>query len=283
MAEKKEIDTKNRTSNKTAGNKSKTVKKVSNSKTSSSKKVSNKSIEKKKDTSVKKDSVIKENDINKKINEKQCNYAKGLILILFSIFILLIVMIGATVAYFTAQATSDRGVDAEAAVIEINYIDSKNISVTDLIPAAESVAKAGYKKEVNQCLDDYGRVICGIYKFSIENNGEYSIDVTGLITVDVNAGGKNNKGFSNLSYIIYDVTDSSNKKIVKDTSVFSNIVGSTSSIFGDSLDSTFTFAKKSKRNYEMLIWLNEAGEANNVEQNARFKASVNIELANINE
>ena len=216
-------------------------------------------------------------------NTKKYSNSKLTFYLVLAIATLIIAIIGATAAFFTASATSKKDVEAEAAIIKLNYLDDENISVSNLIPAREKIAIAGYQKEENQCLDDNNKVVCGVYRYSIENAGSYKMDVAGTLTVDKNEGGLEDKGFSNLSYIIYDVTDKDNIVVVKPTSVFSNVVGATTGIFGQEQDDILQIEAGATKNYEMLIWLNEAGSDNDKEQGAKFSASIAINMTDIYE
>ncbi len=206
----------------------------------------------------------------------QTNTGKNLFYALICVFTLIIALIGATVAYFTATASSKRDIDARAAIVEIDYVDGMNISVANLIPVKESIAKAGYDKTADQCKDDNGYTICGVYRFSITNNGDYDANIKSTLTVDKNEKGQGGSAFSNLSYIVYDVTDN-DAKVIKNTSLFSETVGAKTSLFGEDINTTQNINRKTTKDYEVLIWLNEAGNDNNKEQGASFSASVSIE------
>jgi len=216
--------------------------------------------------------------------EEKNNRRSGIFFGIIGVATLIIAIIGTTLAYFSIGANSEAGVDAQAALVNIIYTDGSNISITDLIPATESVARAGYGKASGQCIDDNGRTVCGTYQFSIENGGTDSISITGVLTVTLNeAAGENYTGFSNLSYIVYDVTDSANPSVVKNTTLFPTTVGDTASIFGSNLNTTVTIDGQETKQYEMLIWLNEAGANNDVEQGAHFTASVSVKAYGSND
>lgn len=139
---------------------------------------------------------------------------------------LLIAILGATFAYFTATAGSaENDVTVKSAFVSIGYEGGTEIKASHLIPATEQVALTKYQKELapydpevdgdmiteydeamakedqfdRRCVDAKGREVCFVYQFYIENNGSDSnADILAYIKINTNE-------FSNLNYVLYEV------------------------------------------------------------------------------
>ena len=172
--------------------------------------------------------------MNKKIDEEEQieNERSNKFNLIIGVSTLLIAILGATFAYFSATARSEEGdVNVKSAYVSISYDGGTEIKATNLIPASETVAINKFTKEVDslttiddtenpnliseeeqdkykneeladrRCIDANGREVCYVYQFTINSDGEAgrSTALTGYITVDSNE-------FDNLSYIVYEVS-----------------------------------------------------------------------------
>jgi len=142
---------------------------------------------------------------------------------------LLIALLGATFAYFSATARSaENDVTVKSAYVSISYDGGTEIKASNLIPATETVALSKYMKTMNpynpetdgdmildydqynvgdiekmkdrRCVDAKGKEVCYVYQFSIKSDGSDggSTDVLGSIKINRNE-------FINLSYVLYEV------------------------------------------------------------------------------
>lgn len=114
---------------------------------------------------------------------------------------LIVAIIGATFAYFSADAYSEEGViTGQSTILKLGYDDNVNGLKTDLIPSGDAIAIAGANrlgKTNKQCIDDNGNQICGIYVFTIGNPSPGTTQtVYGTLNVVTNE-------FSNLYFAIY--------------------------------------------------------------------------------
>lgn len=114
---------------------------------------------------------------------------------------LIITIVGATFAYFSANAGSeDAAITATGAEVKLTYsdVDGKGGLKTNLIPVDETldgfqnVVGAGAK----ECLDDNGNPICSVYTFKISNPATVSQRVYGSIEPQTNT-------FTNLKMAIF--------------------------------------------------------------------------------
>jgi len=155
------------------------------------------------------------NDFNNKTNTFN---------LVIGIATLLIALLGATFAYFSATARSAEGdVSVKSAYVSISYDGGTEIKASNLIPATQTIALSKYKKKVNpfdpetdveidldydiyandverRCVDAKGKEVCYVYQFTIESDGAAGekTDILASIKIDRNE-------FDNLSYILYEV------------------------------------------------------------------------------
>lgn len=144
--------------------------------------------------------------------------------LIIGIATLLIAILGATFAYFSATARSaENDVTVKSAYVSISYDGGTEIKASNLIPSTENVALKKYQKDVavynpevdgeiitdydvykndvaRKCVDAKGKEVCYVYQFSIESDGAVGE------TTDILASIKINKNeFDNLSYVLYEV------------------------------------------------------------------------------
>ena len=134
-------------------------------------------------------------------NEERKN--KNLFNIIVGIATLLIAILGATFAYFTASATSNENdVNLRSAYLSISYDGGTKIKADELIPASLNVALTEYQtRDGRRCVDVNGKQVCYVYQFTISSDVEEDTltDIIGSIKINTN-------GFDNLSYLLYEVT-----------------------------------------------------------------------------
>ena len=149
--------------------------------------------------------------------------------IIIGVSSLIIAILGATFAYFSATASSkENDISVKSAYVSISYDGGTEIKASNLIPTTEKIALAMYKKEApkdeegnyhteddgyafkdeddykndttRKCIDAKGREVCYIYQFSLESDGEENgeTEFLGAIKIDTNQ-------FTNLSYVLYEV------------------------------------------------------------------------------
>jgi predicted ribosomally synthesized peptide with SipW-like signal peptide len=216
----------------------------------------------------------------------------------------IVVVIGATFAYFTAKASSENEAVASAShFVQIDYNDGKDLQANDLIPATEEVALFSYHgmkynadgkvvyTDNQQCIDDNSRTVCSIYSFDVTNLGSVEQNLGAFVTIASNQ-------FTNLNYVLYNVTDVDaddsvldkyNNKVVVSKGTFST----TYNEFGTFTNSTIDYVIGGKNQleqvigagstskYELVIWLNETGDVQN-EQMYKFSGKMTVSLTDEN-
>ena len=136
---------------------------------------------------------------------------------------LLVAIIGATFAYFSASAQSgNEAITVQSTVLNLGYSDVTDELSTNLIPASNDIALyAGTNEtwisggEISEgyygqglCKDDNKNEVCGIYTFTIGNpNFTTAMNISGEIVSTKNE-------FKNIWFAIY---DEENKQVVAPT------------------------------------------------------------------
>lgn len=159
-------------------------------------------------------------------NDNKPNNTTNTFNLVIGIATLLIALLGATFAYFSATARSaENDVTVKSAYVSIKYDGGTEIKASNLIPATETVALSKYMKNMNvynpevdgeqildydiyntadmldrRCVDAKGKEVCYVYQFSIKSDGSdgESTSVVGSIKINKNE-------FKNLSYVLYEV------------------------------------------------------------------------------
>ena len=206
---------------------------------------------------------------------------------------LVVAIIGATFAYFSASAedkTTITGNTAEAAGIALNITDITETG-GDMIPLNLKVGD-GEKDTVDQfanamagkCKDMNNNNVCDVYKITVTNNSATStIDVRGDLTLT--------EGAANMKWQLLNVTNDA-----KDTFAASEITGhevdgatvtsvtQPGQLVREGLDGATgtgtaarkTLAAKGIATYYVLIWLEEMGTDQGTDADKAFKGTVNF-------
>lgn len=219
---------------------------------------------------------------------------------LIGVATLVVAIIGATFAFFSASANSaTNAISVGSTDIKLDFVDSTMTNLkSGLIPATQTIATyaaleqtlPATQGENEQCIDDMGNEVCGVYQFTICNgtlvldsqtnektdtctaNATSTQEVTFTLNIVTNT-------FTNLKYAIYtgavtSLSSSSTPKIAATTfpasgSVPLQLGNLTSAEDYDADDDgepdglvyrLGTAANANAVTYTMVIWLNETGE-----------------------
>lgn len=242
---------------------------------------------------------------------------KGIIFGVLGILTLIIAIMGASLAYFTATAmdTDPEEIVVQAATVTIAFENGSTLEAKDLIPATYDVVEWAYKRgmvenglgieEDKQCIDDKGYKVCSVYRFSISNEaGKNDTAIAGTITTTTDAASTNEgKEFENLQYTLYEVETPDNWNTINNRTeinenhhtTFSKTAGTATQVFNhDVTDDELTANEYKveagvKKYFELVIWLNEKttgdissdnGEGNqDFEQGLYFSATINVSVS----
>lgn len=124
--------------------------------------------------------------------ESQERKKENILYIVIGIMTLMVAIIGATFAYYTATATNDNVIKGNMATISFDVNVIKKTTADDtkggLIPMTNSMVEKAVSNASTQgiCVDDNGNAVCQVYKITVTNAGTASMFVDGYVTL---AGG----------------------------------------------------------------------------------------------
>ena len=129
---------------------------------------------------------------------EQKNNGRGIFYGVIGVATLVVAIIGATFAYFTATATNGANViTGNMATITFD-LAVKKVTTADetkggMIPMSNSMIEQALTKNASVqdkgiCVDDNGNAVCQIYKVTVENTGSASLFVDGYVTLTGGSG-----------------------------------------------------------------------------------------------
>lgn len=134
-------------------------------------------------------------------NEKHNNNGRGIFYGVIGVATLVVAIIGATFAYFTASRSSNNGdITGNAASIgfglKVERAETTDRTNGGLIPMSNSMVeqavssggKAGGQGSSVPCVDDNGNSVCQIYKVTITNNSSAVLFLDGFVTLNGGLG-----------------------------------------------------------------------------------------------
>lgn len=232
---------------------------------------------------------------------------RGIFFGVIGVLTLIVAIIGASLAYFSINASSDKdALTVRAATVKIVYEDGDKLNVTDIIPSDQIIALRTFTRTGDDdgngntyktCVDDNGFNVCGYYDFTLTNDGPNAMEITAKVTpTALVKEEKNEQGevttpaeipFKHLKFVLYDRTgisgefDNGSSIVYTGTIPYNEVSGDYTefSLLGATGDETMTIdGNGTTKNLRLFVWLDEAGANNDVEQGATFKGTVNVEV-----
>ena len=123
----------------------------------------------------------------KKYNNNISNIFYGVI----GVATLMVAIIGATFAYFTATASNNviKGnmstITFDLSVAKVTDSDDKN---GGMIPMSNNMMEQALKSSKGVCVDDNGNAVCQVYKITVNNTSKSSIFLDGYVTLSGGSG-----------------------------------------------------------------------------------------------
>ena len=169
---------------------------------------------------------------------------------------LVVAIIGATFAYFSASQTNNTvitGQTSEAAnlALEVTKLDT---ATGGLIPMYDKLAGKGVE---NNCVDSNGNTVCHVYQIKL-TNGKSPVDINGTLSFTGTA--KN---------IVYDITFA-DQEATKDLSALSTKISTTTTGVDfktataetpAALATNSEFTANQTKYYYVTVWLHETGKS----------------------
>ena len=141
--------------------------------------------------------------------KEQKNNGRGIFYGVIGVATLVVAIIGATFAYFTATATNATNITGNMASVsfglDVHKVTTADEKLGGMIPMSNSMVEAAVKgnnkTDVNAstgtpqiCVDDNGNAVCQIYKISVTNNGTAGMFLDGYVALQ---GGSDKTGAPN--------------------------------------------------------------------------------------
>ncbi len=173
--------------------------------------------------------------------------------IIVSILTLIIVMIGATFAYFSATIRGDKDLETQSFKFSLNMSVTPEFGGKGLIPMNDSDLSKAYN---NRCVDVNGNNACTAFRISLINNGD-DLSLTGNMDF-------NKLDVVNMSYAIMD-SDGNIYKEATSTGDGTNL----------SLGNSFDLKKGEVKDFILVIWLSNLDvEQDEEDASGSFSASI---------
>ena len=210
---------------------------------------------------------------------------------------LIIAIIGATFAFFSASGGSaNNAVTANATTLaNLGFTSSHSKIATNLVPvSSESPYFSRYPgiaaSGAHSCLDDVGNQICSVYEFTVTNTASVAQTIYVSFVPSENT-------FDNMYFVAFNTSIASadytvatgssgsgaNFVLTPQTTASNSTLGhlatkltknSTTAIDMPGLSTSL--ASGASVTYTILVWLQETGNSQNTEQGGVFKAGVNV-------
>lgn len=217
----------------------------------------------------------------------------GIFLGVVSVATLIVAIIGATFAYFSASVEGEGTVDLTAyefnASVSISPVYPT--SAASLIPLNPNTALTGenitnktnityaMNEATNRCVDSYGYQVCAVYKAVFTNNGSADIELDGVLTTAKNnvrtsateediQDGKAT-GFTNLKFSHLTGTETGN-----DFALTGDLIDIKSTVDESADIGSVSVGAGETETIYFVVYLNEAGELNNPEMGASFQGEL---------
>ena len=222
---------------------------------------------------------------------------KKIIIAIIAVATIIVAIIGATFAFFSASGGStNNAVTANATTLtNLGFTSSHSKIATNLVPvSSESPYFSRYPgiaaSGEHSCLDDLGNQICSIYEFTVTNTASvaqtiYVSFVPSENTFDNMYFAAFNTSIASANYVVATGSNGSGNTFIltPQTTSGNSTLGhqatkltknNTSPI--DMPGSSTTLSAGSSVTYTILVWLQETGSDQNTEQGGVFKAGVNV-------
>ncbi len=126
------------------------------------------------------------------------NGGKGLFYGVIGVATLIVAIIGATFAWFTATAAGNQTTTVTSGNLVIEYTDSTTLVATNLKPATEAQVKAAYANNKCAHTGDVADIqnnesVCSVYQFTVNNTGSlYAVLTASLSDFAITTAGDRN-------------------------------------------------------------------------------------------
>ena len=192
------------------------------------------------------------------------NNGKGIFYGVIGVATLVVAIIGATFAYFSATATNDTIIKGNAAQIGLN-LDVTKVSTdaaAGLIPMNDADVSKGLEGDAatgsKMCVDKNGNTVCQVYSITVNNTGTSAAIVNGTLNITAT-------GYANLKWQLLDGTGPD----ALSTNSTYNPVSTTTLVNGTTLA-----ANNGSATYYIMIWISNLDSDQTSTDTGSFTGSV---------
>ena len=196
------------------------------------------------------------------------NNGKGIFYGVIGVATLVVAIIGATFAYFSATATNDTVIQGNAAQIGLN-LEVEKVSTdaaAGLIPMNDADVSKGLKGDAatssKMCVDKNGNTVCQVYQITVTNNGTATAVVNGTLNITGTT-------FANLKWQLLNGTESSS---LSTTTTYNPIATTT-------LDTGASLTASGSKTYFVMIWISNLSSDQSSDDTGSFTGSVTFNSA----
>ena len=197
------------------------------------------------------------------------NNGKGIFYGVIGVATLVVAIIGATFAYFSATASNGEVIQGEAATVGLNLEVTKVSTDASggLIPMTDADVSKGLTGDTatgsKMCVDKNGNTVCQVYKIVVTNTGSSTAVVNGTLNIT-------GEGFTNLKWqLLTGTTDDG-----LSTTTTYNPIATTSLVTSQTLQPTTGSAT-----YYVMVWISNLASDQSENDTGSFTGVVTFNSA----
>lgn len=185
---------------------------------------------------------------------------------------LVVAIIGATFAYFSATGTAEQKVEGQAATVGLNVTLTKvsTDATGGLIPIEETLltkALTGDTASGNKmCLDKDKNTVCQLYKVAVENTGTAASTLNGTLKLATAEGAT----YTNLKW----ANVNKDAGITEDKVPTEIPAGNLNAMSVEAITTNEVFEAGVTKYYYIMVYINEMNEAQETKDTGRFTGTV---------
>ena len=177
------------------------------------------------------------------------NNGKGIFYGVIGVATLIVAIIGATFAYFTATANDTSTIQGNAATVSLGLSVTKiSNGNKGLVPQKEATLSSAMKGKDNtansgndMCIDGNDNTVCQVYKITVNNTGTGDAKLKG--TLDLNKG-----SITNLKWALVDGETLESAPALDGSAKLDNVIVE-----------SLTLSGSGTQDYYVIVWIDETG------------------------
>lgn len=202
--------------------------------------------------------------------ENEKNMKNGIFFGIVGVATLVVAIIGATYAYFTATNSNAGTIagTAASAGIDLSVTLTSTQATGVMVPQkGAAIANAITGTSSKSCVDGNGNVICKVYTITVKNTGSSTAVLAG--TINLTASGSGSK-MTNLKWAVNETSaDGKNfTSATKNAYTVTNLV------------SSLSLGANVSKSYYLVVWIEETGASQNATDTGSFTGTITFNSGN---